>query len=248
MASGTDEMSFWDHLDVLRGTLLRIAVAVVSASVLVFCFKSFVFDSILLAPAKSDFFIYRWLGIDFTMKLINTDISAQFFVHLRTSVILALILAFPYVCYELWKFVAPGLYEKEKAAVRKAFGFAGVLFYLGIAVGYVLLFPVTLNFFQGYSVSGYVENTITLSSYISMFTSMVLLLGIVFEFPAVIAVLSNMGVVGKSRLKAFRKYAFVCILVISAVITPADPLSMIIAAMPLYGLYELSILACKDNK
>lgn len=248
MASGTDEMSFWDHLDVLRGTLLRIAVAVVSVSVLVFCFKSFVFDSILLAPAKSDFFIYRWLGVDFTMKLINTDISAQFFVHLRTSVIFALILAFPYVCYELWKFVAPGLYEKEKAAVRKAFGFAGVLFYLGIAVGYVLLFPVTLNFFQGYSVSEYVENTITLNSYISMFTSMVLLLGIVFEFPAVIAVLSNMGVVGKSQLKSFRKYAFVGILVISAVITPADPLSMIIAAMPLYGLYELSILACRDNK
>lgn len=244
MADG--EMSFWDHLDVLRGTVVRSLAAILAATAVVFIFKSFVFDEILLAPTRSDFFMYRWLGMDFSMSLINTDISAQFFIHLRTSFMLGLILVFPYICREIWDFVAPGLYENEKKAVRKAFWFAGVLFYIGLAVGYILVLPVTLNFFQGYTVSDAVENTITLNSYISMFTSMVLLLGIVFEFPAFIAAMSSMGLVKRSNLKAFRKYALVAVLVVAAVITPADPFSMIIAALPLYALYELSIYICKE--
>ena len=246
MASSDAEMSFWDHLDVLRGTLARSLAAILAATAVVFAFKQFVFDRILLAPSGSDFFLYRWLRIDFSMDLINTDISAQFFIHLRTSFALGAIIVFPYVCFEVWKFIAPGLYEKEKAAVRKAFGFAGLLFYVGLAVGYCLVLPVTLNFFQGYSVSDSVVNTITLSSYISMLTSMVLLLGIVFEFPAVIAVLSNMGLVSRRTLKGLRKYAVVIILVLAAIITPADPFSMLVAALPLYGLYELSIITCRS--
>ena len=241
------EMSFWDHLDVLRGTIIRALAAVLGISVIVFCFKSFVFDKILLAPSQGDFFLYRLLGMDFDMKLINIDLSAQFFIHMKTSLLLGFILAFPYVCWEIWKFIAPALYTHEKKACRTAFVFAGILFYVGLAVGYSIILPVTLNFFQGYSVSPDIENSISLSSYISTFTSMVLLFGIVFEFPAVITVLSRMGLISRDTLRKYRKHAFVVILVLAAIITPADPFSMLIAALPLYLLYEGSILVCSKE-
>lgn len=241
------EMSFWDHLEVLRGTLLRSLGAVLAVSVLVFCFKSFVFDKVLLAPSRGDFFLYKLLGVDFSLSLVNIELSAQFFIHLKTSFLLGFILAFPLVCWEVWKFIAPALYENEKKACRKAFLFAGILFYVGLAVGYTIVLPVTLNFFQGYTVSDAVVNTISLNSYISTFTSMVLMFGIVFEFPAVIAVLSNMGLVTRETLKKYRKHAFVVILILAAIITPADPFSMLIAALPLYVLFEISILACRKK-
>ena len=241
------EMSFWDHLDVLRGTLWRCIGAVLLVSILVFCFKSFVFDELLLAPTRSDFFLYRWLGIPFSMSLVNIELSAQFFIHLKTSLLLGFILAFPLICFEVWKFIAPALYEHEKKACKSAFFFAGILFYIGLVVGDAIILPVTLNFFQSYRVSEAVENTISLTSYISTFTSMVLLFGIVFEFPAVIAVLSRIGLVTRDMLKKYRKHAFVVILVLAAVITPADPFSMMVAALPLYLLYEGSILVCRNE-
>ena len=222
MAGENGEMSFWDHLEVLRGTIFRSLSALVLVSVVVFCFKDFIFNDIVLAPTRSDFFVYRWLGMDMSMKLINVDISAQFFVHLKVAFALGFILAFPYVCFEIWKFVAPALYEKEKAAIRKTFGLAGLLFYLGLAVGYVIILPVTLNFFQSYSVSSLVENQINLSSYIS-------------------------GLITRETLRKYRKIAIVVILVIAAIITPADPFSMLVAAAPLYLLYEGSVLLCKKE-
>ena len=148
------------------------------------------------------------------------------------------------MCYEVWTFVAPALYPSEKSAVRKAFAFASALFYIGLLIGYYLILPITLNFFQGYTVSDAVQNTITLDSYISMFSSMVLLFGIVFEFPVLIAVLNRMGIVTRDSLKKYRRHAIVAILVVAAIITPADPFSMLIAAAPLYLLYELSVLVC----
>lgn len=241
-------MSFWDHLDVLRGALIRMIVSVVLLSVVVFCFKSFVFDYLVLAPASGDFFVYKLLGVDFRMDLINIDISAQFFTHLKVSVILGIVLAFPYIIYEIWRFIAPALYANEIKAVRKAFGFASLLFYLGVAIGYLIVLPITLNFFQSYTVSDSVVNTITLQSYISMLTSMVLLFGLVFEFPTVLAVLSKMGIVHREMLRKYRKHAIVAILIVAAIITPADPFSMIIAALPLYLLYELSVLVCAKKK
>lgn len=244
MAEESDQMSFWDHLDVLRWTLLRCIAATLAVSILVFCFKSFVFDEVLLAPSRGDFFIYKLMGIDFEMSLVNLELSAQFFIHMKTSLLLGFILAFPYICFEVWKFVAPALYEHEKKACKRAFGFAGVLFYIGLAVGYYIILPVTLNFFQGYSVSESVNNTISLTSYISTFTSMVLVFGIVFEFPAVIAVLGRLGVVNRKMLRSYRRYAVVVILLLAAIITPADPFSMMIAALPLYLLYEGSVLVC----
>ena len=241
------EMSFWDHLDELRGNLFRSLTAICAFAVLVFCFKSFVFDGLLLAPARGDFFMYRMMKTDFSMNLVNLEVSAQFFIHLRVSIILGFVLSFPYIVYEIWKFIAPALYEKEKRAVRKAFLFSGFLFYIGIAVGYYLVLPFALNFFQGYSVSDTVTNTVSLRSYISMFISLVLMFGIVFEFPAVIAAMSQMGMVDREDLRKGRRYAIVAVLILAAIITPADPLSMLIAAAPLYLLYEVSIIFCSKE-
>jgi len=163
-------------------------------------------------------------------------------------VVLGFVLSFPVVVWEIWKFIAPALYEREKVAVRGAFLFSGFLFYIGIAVGYLLVLPFALNFFQSYSVSDSVVNSISLKSYVSMFMSLVLMFGIVFQFPAVIAALSHMGMVSRSDLRGGRKYALVAVLVLSAIITPADPLSMMIAAAPLYILYEVSIIVCSKDR
>lgn len=237
-------MSFWDHLDVLRGTLFRSALSVFLASIVIFCFKDFLFGKVILAPSRPDFFMYRILGGGVSMQLINTEVSAQFFVHLKVSFICGLVIAFPYIIYEIWKFIAPALYDNEMRSVRKAFLGSALLFYAGVATGFCLIFPVTLSFFQGYTVSDAIANTITLNSYISMFSSMVILFGIVFEFPVLIAILSNMGIVTREMLTKYRKHAFVGVLIVAAVITPADPFSMLIAAAPLYLLYELSVIVC----
>lgn len=237
-------MSFWDHLDVLRGTLFRSALSVFLASIVMFCFKNFLFGQIILAPSRPDFFMYKILGGGVSMQLINTEVSAQFFVHLKVSFICGLVIAFPYIIYEIWKFIAPALYDNEMRSVRKAFLGSALLFYAGVATGFCLIFPVTLSFFQGYTVSDAIANTITLNSYISMFSSMVILFGIVFEFPVLIAILSNMGIVTREMLTKYRKHAFVGVLIVAAVITPADPFSMLIAAAPLYLLYELSVIVC----
>lgn len=237
-------MSFWDHLDVLRGTLFRSALSVLLVSIVMFCFKNFLFEKIILAPSRPDFFLYKILGGNVSMQLINTEVSAQFFVHLKVSFICGFVIAFPYIIYEIWKFIAPALYDNEMRSFRKAFLGSALLFYAGVATGFCLIFPVTLSFFQGYTVSDTIANTVTLNSYISMFSSMVILFGIVFEFPVLIAILSNMGIVTKDTLKKYRKYAFVGVLIVAAIITPADPFSMLIAAAPLYLLYELSVFVC----
>ena len=244
--AGQPEMSFWNHLDVLRGTLFRSVLAVFLLSI-IFLFARDRLFGIVLWPSQPDFILYRRMGTDFSMNLINTDVSAQFFVHLRMALLCGVVLAFPYIIYELWKFIAPALYKNEKRAVRGAFGLAGVLFYLGMLVGYFIVLPVCLLFFMNYSVSDAVVNTISLNSYISMFISMVFLIGLVFEFPTVAAVLSRLGILTRSMLRKSRRHAFVAILALSAIITPSDPVSMIVLAVPLYALYEFSILICKDK-
>ena len=239
-------MSFWDHLDVLRGTLFRSLGAIVLVSVVFLAIPERLFKAVLW-PTTPDFILYRWLGLDFDMTLINIEVSAQFFVHLKVSVIMAAIVAFPYIIWEIWRFIAPALYENEKKAVRKAFGMSSFLFYLGVAVGYFIVLPVCLMFFMNYRVSDAVENTITLSSYISLFTSMVFLIGLLFEFPTVVLVLSHLGILTRKQLRSYRKAAFVVILVLAALITPSDPFSMFVLSIPLYGLYEFSILVCKPD-
>jgi len=239
-------MSFWDHLDVLRGTLFRSVIAIVLVSVVFLALPEQLFKAVLW-PTTPDFILYRWLGLDFSMSLINIEVSAQFFVHLKISILMGIIVAFPYIIYEIWKFIAPALYENEKRAVRKAFGMSSFLFYLGVAVGYFIVLPVCLMFFMNYTVSDAVQNTISLGSYISLFTSMVFLIGLLFEFPTVVLVLSHLGVLTRKQLRGFRKSAFVVILILAALITPSDPFSMFVLSIPLYGLYEFSILVCKKE-
>ena len=240
--SGTEkEMTFWDHLEELRGTIFRSLLAVCLFSVLGFIFKRLLFDVVLL-PASQDFFIYRLLGWTFDLELINVEVSAQFFVHLQAACGAGLILAFPFIIWELWKFIAPALYKKEKKAVRTAFLMASGLFYMGVAVGYFLVLPACVQFFLNYSVSDQISNTITIGSYMSMFTSTVLMIGVAFEFPTVIWMLSKMGILTREQLRKGRRFALVIVLVIAAIVTPADPLSMMIVAAPLYLVYEIAIL------
>ncbi len=239
-------MSFWDHLEVLRGTLFRSVLALVLVSIIFMCIPQQLFKAVLW-PTTPDFILYRMLGMDFSMSLINIEVSAQFFVHLKMALLSAAILAFPFIVWEIWKFIAPALYTNEKKAVRKAFGLSSILFYLGVAVGYFIVLPVCLMFFMNYSVSDTVQNSISLNSYVSMFVSMVFLIGILFEFPTVILVLSSLGIVTRKHLKGYRKYAFLVILLLAALITPSDPFSMFVLSIPLYGLYEFSILVCKPD-
>ena len=246
MAEGGEaEMSFWDHLEVLRGTIFRSIVAVLLASVLGFVFKDILFG-VILGPSRPDFCIYTLLGWDITMTLINVDVSAQFFAHLRAAFSVGLVVAFPYIVWELWRFIAPALYAKEKKSVRGAFLMASFLFYAGVAVGYFLVLPVCVQFFMNYTVSPDVANNITLNSYMSLFMSTVLMIGLVFEFPTLIVILSHIGLVSRKMLRKGRRYAIVVVLIIAALVTPADPMSMIVVAAPLYLLYEIAILCCKQ--
>ena len=241
-------MSFWEHLDVLRGALIRVLAVVLALSCLGLAFKEPLFK-VILAPARPDFFIYRLLGMDFGMTLINVDISAQFVTHLRASVVAGFILSFPYLVWEIWRFVLPALYAGEKKAVRRTFLLSSVLFYVGAAAGYFIVLPLCLQFFMGYSISPDITNTATLRSYMSMFSSLVLLMGIAFEFPSAILLLSMLGIVDRPLLRRGRKYAFVALLIVAAFITPTgDPLSMLLLAAPLYLLYELSITLCSSQK
>lgn len=242
-------MTFWDHLEDLRKSIFRMAAALIGVTVILFFFKDFLFDDVILAPADENFYLYRLLGVDFSLSLVNIEVSAQFMIHMKVTFMCALILSFPYLIFELWRFVAPALYEREKKAVGGAFGFASVLFYVGLAVGYFIILPIMLNFFAGYQVSADVPNTFSLSSYISLFMSTILTFGLVFEFPTVVAVLSALGVVTRDMLKRYRRHAVCAVVIIAALITPSgDPFSLLVCTVPLYVLYEFSILICRKGE
>ena len=247
--SNSGEMTFWDHLDVLRASIFRIAIVLLVTAVGLFVFKDFLFGQVILAPANKDFFLYRWLGADFSLSLVNIEVTAQFMIHMKMAFLCAIIMTFPYIIFKVWQFIAPALYDHEKKAVSKAFLFASVLFYVGITIGYILIFPLMLRFFADYQVSTEVPNVFSLTSYISLLTSMVLTFGIVFEFPTLVAVLSGIGILRKETLKKFRRHAILAVVVLAAVITPSgDPFSLMVVAIPLYVLYEFSILICRARK
>lgn len=241
-------MSFWDHLEDLRKTIIRVVLAMVGTTVLLFLFKNFLFDGIILAPAAGRSPFFRLAGVEFTLDLVNLEVASQFMIHMKVTFLAALILVFPYFIYEVWKFIAPALYENERKAVRGAFSFASILFYLGVLVGYAVIFPVMLYFFANYQVSPDVPNTFSLSSYISLLVSTVLAFGIVFEFPTVIALLSALGIVTQQTLRKYRKHAFCVVLILAAVITPTgDPFSLMVCSIPIYLLYEFSILISRKG-
>ena len=257
------EMTFWEHLDELKKVLFRSAIVVVLLMVVVFCFKSFVFDTIIFSPRTSDFFIYKWVNLlaawkpwlsalaiePFQIELINIEMAAQFITHISVSFWLGFVIAVPFVLYQLWTFVQPALYPKEKNSIIIAFTFCSILFFIGITVGYFMVFPLTIKFLGTYQVSDWVENQISLKSYISMFTWLILMMGLVFEMPVLMHVLSRLGIVTKKFLRKYRKHAVVVLLILAAAITPSgDAFTMSIVAMPLYLLYEFSILVCVERK
>ena len=238
-------MSFWDHLEALRGTLFRSVLAVAVCTGVFLAIPKALFRAVLW-PTRPDFPLYGLPGIDFSLDLVNIEITAQFFVYLKVALLCGVVVAFPFIVWQLWLFIAPALYPNEKKAVRGAFSLSSFLFYLGVAVGYFVVLPVCLIFFGNFSVSDAVKNTVSLSSYISLFTSMVFLIGLLFEFPTVVIALSALGIVNRGMLRKGRRYAFVLVLVLAAFITPSDPFSMFVLGIPLYGLYELSIFLSKE--
>ncbi len=253
-------MSFWEHLDELRKVFFRSAFVVMLLMIVVFLNKSFVFDKIIFAPVDSNFILYDWFNYlanllkmpalapdPFKINLINIELSAQFFIHISVSFTIACIIAVPYILYQLWLFVSPGLYDNERKTVTRAFFFASILFFIGTLVGYFFVFPLTVRFLGTYHVSEWVVNQISLQSYISTFTWMIVIMGLVFEMPALVAILSRMGILGKKTLKKYRKHAFVILIIIAAIITPTgDAFTLFIVGTPMYILYEFSILVSRD--
>lgn len=259
--SGNSEtlMSFGGHLEVMRKMLFRIIAIILILSIIIFCFKEDTFN-ILLAPKNSDFNTFKWisevlskLGLDFQLeeyniKLINTELSSQFMTHISTSFILASLLASPYIVFELFRFISPALYDNErKYSILFAILIYG-LFILGLLMSYFILFPISFRFLATYQVDPEVVNTITLDSYISTFTSLTFLMGIVFELPIIIFILGKMGFVDDSVLKSCRPYALIAIMTISAIITPPDIFTLILVTIPLYSLYEISILTLPKSQ
>ena len=250
------EMTFWEHLDELRKIIFRSFAVLIVLMVAFFLCKEIVFDGVVLAPLTDDFFVYRWLddllalmGLPalkpFAVTLVNIDLAAQFFTHVRMAFWLAVIIALPFLLYQIWLFVRPALYDREKKAAEAAFSMASLLFYVGLAVGYVIVFPLTLRFLGTYQVSESVANQISLGSYIRMFLRMNLIMGVVFELPALAYMLSRIGIINRQMLRRFRKYAVVIALAVSAIITPSgDAFTMIVVALPIYMLYEVSIRLC----
>ena len=253
------EMSFLDHLEELRWHLIRAVLAVVIAGGVAFVLKEFIFDVLLFGPANPDFFSYRVLcdlsglfGIDggfcdqeMNFRIQSRTMGGQFSAHVWTSVTAGFIIAFPYVIYEFWKFVAPAMHDNERNHAKGFIFVTSVLFFLGVLFGYYVVTPLSINFLGKYQVSDTVFNDFDLSSYISLVRASVLASGLIFELPIVIYFLTKVGVVTPEFLKKYRKYALVIVLVLSAVITPPDIVSQIIVAIPVLILYEVSIIISK---
>lgn len=246
-------LSFGGHLEVLRQMLFRILGVTFVFSCIIFYFKSQTFD-ILLAPSDSSFVTYRWtedvirhfdknfVFEPFDIDLIATDLSSQFVTHLTTSIYLGLLCASPLIMYELFRFITPALYENERRYSTKIVFSVYLLFVLGVLMSYFILFPISFRFLGTYSVAEKVHSTITLDSYISTFMSLTLLMGVIFQLPVIAFILAKMGILNSQQMAKYRKHAFIIIMLVAAIITPPDILTLILVSLPLYALYECSTL------
>ena len=240
---GSDIGTFWDHLDELRSCIIRVILVTVVLAMIAFAFKSTLFD-VVLAPSRSDFISYRILGVEpFMIRLMNTGLTEQFMIHIKVSCYCGLLFASPYVLYALFGFVSPALYANERRPAITIVGSAYLMFLLGTAVNYFLVFPLTVKFLGTYQVSPDVTNMLTIQSYADTLISMSLVLGVVFELPVVSWLLGRMGLIKWQQMSKFRKHAIVVILIISAIITPTtDAFTLFVVALPIFLLYETSIL------
>lgn len=246
MSDTAENKSFWDHLEDLRGSLIRIVVAVFGFSVLAFCFKDLLFK-VVLAPKDSNFFMYKLFGgSDFSLNLMNTGLTEQFMIHLKTACAFGVLLASPYIIKVLFDFIRPALYEEEKRHSVSLVAAAYVMFLIGVAVNYLFVFPLTLRFLGTYQVSDEVRNMLTLQSYMDTLLTMCMVFGIVFEIPVISWLLARFGLLKAEWMTRYRRHAVVAILVLAAVITPTgDAFTLLIVSLPIWLLYELSVLVVR---
>jgi sec-independent protein translocase protein TatC len=239
-------MTFWEHLEALRWVILRSLLVAVVFAVVAFCMKDLLF-SVVLAPRTSEFVTFRWLGVEpFSVNLMNTGLTEQFMTHIRVAMYAGMLCAAPYIIYELFRFVSPGLYTNERRAGLWVVTSGYVMFMVGTALNYLLIFPLTVRFLGTYQVSADVANMLTLQSYIDTLISMSLVMGIIFELPVVCAILGRMGILNSSLMSRYRRHAVVAILIVAAIITPTtDIFTLCIVSLPIWLLYELSILIIK---
>lgn len=245
----TAGITFWDHLDELRFSLFRILGAIALFGIMAFVLKDELF-AVVLAPRSSDFITYQLLGVDdFSIRLMNTGLTEQFMIHMRTAMYAGLLVASPYILYELFRFVSPGLYKNERRYAVWIVGAAYLMFIIGTLVNYFIVFPFTVRFLGTYQVSPDVANMLTLQSYVDTLLGMSLVMGLVFELPVVCALMGRMGLINGQLMSTYRRHALVAILIVAAVITPTtDAFTLFVVALPIYLLYELSILIVRGIK
>lgn len=257
------EMTFWDHLEALRRMILRCLIALGIFLLLGFAFIPYLFDHVVMAPCQEDFFLYgfisemaastsfvpEFLQKPFHVDVINIKLPSQLFMHVTLSFWLAFLCTFPYLVYEVWRFICPALYASERRGVRMAFLFGTVMFFIGCFVGYAVVFPMTLRFLYTYQLSPDISNQLTLDSYMSNFLMLVFMMGIVFELPLVSALLSRMGILYRSFFSRYRRHAIVVLMIVAAVITPStDPFTLMVVFLPIYILWELSAFLVRKER
>lgn len=243
MKTNEQQQTFWDHLDELRSCLWRIFLVLVVSSVAAFCFKEQLFRFVL-APTHGDFFVYRWLGASpFTLQLVNTELTEQMLIHMKVATYAGIVISSPYILYTLFTFIAPALYSHERRYTVRLVTAAYSMFFVGTAVNYLLIFPLTVRFLGTYQVSAEVANLVTLTSYIDAFVILSLGLGLVFELPVLTFLLGRFGLLRDVWMRRYRRHAIVAILIVAAFITPTtDMFTLLVVSLPIYLLYECSIL------
>lgn len=249
------EMSFIDHLEELRWHLIRSLIAIMALAIIAFVSVDFIFNTIIFGPAKPDFWTFKMLCQvgdlinskaicveEIPFKIQSRKMTGQFTMHITSSFVIGIIVAFPYVFWEFWRFISPGLHLNERKLSRGAVFFVTLLFATGVMFGYYIMSPLAVNFLANYQVSEIVYNEFDITSYVGTVSTLVLGSGILFQLPIVVYFLSKIGIVTPDLMRTYRKHAIVVILILGAMLTPPDPLSQLLISFPLFGLYELSIL------
>ena len=252
------EMSFLDHLEELRWHIIRSLIAIVVIAIGAFAMKDFVIGTVILGPSRTDFWTYQKLCeladligtpalcIDtLTFELVSRKLSSPFMTHVSVSFVVGLVLGFPYLFWEIWRFIKPGLRPQERKASRGATFSVSVLFMMGVLFGYYLIAPISVRFFSTYQVDPSLQNLFDLSSYINTVTLIVFGCGILFQLPVIVYFLTKAGIVSSALMKAYRKHSIIVILILGAIVTPPDPFSQILIALPLMMLYQFSIVIAK---
>ncbi len=254
----SEPQTFWEHLDVLRGSLIKMIAAIILCSIVSFFFKDLLFE-IVLAPQNNDFITYRLLehlsgmvfdesssGKYMDVRLINTGLAQQFMIHIKASICAGILITSPYILYLLFHFISPALYSNErKYAVQIVTG-GYTMFIIGVLLSYFLIFPLTFRFLGTYQISEIIENTVTIESYIDTLMMISLSMGIVFEIPIVCWILGRMGIINSKIMERYRRHVIVALLIISAIITPtSDVFTLMLVTFPMWALYEISIIIVK---